>query len=70
MDRDEDYGCIHMIFKNGRCIDFNAHLQNIPNTGNFILHLKPDAILSIEEFKKTHPEDIRELECLGVDNVT
>ena len=52
-------GCVHLIFKNNKCVNVFTHLNILPKDG--VIHLKGDKIFTYKEFKKTHPRDHDEL---------
>ena len=52
-------GCTHLIVNKGKIINVFTHLNNFPVNG--VIHLKGDKIYSVEEFKKSHPKDHKEL---------
>lgn len=52
-------GCTHLIVNKGKIINVFTHLNNFPVNG--VIHLKGDKIYSVEEFKKSHSKDHKEL---------
>ena len=52
-------GCVHIHIKNGKTANIFSHLSGYPE--DCVIHLKPDAVMTREEFKKSHPDDISEL---------
>jgi len=58
-------GCIHICVKDGKIQNVFCHLSELPRNG--VVHLKPDKILTNEEFSSSHPKDKNELsvECEG-----
>ena len=52
-------GCVHLIIKQGKIAKVVSHLNKMPKSG--VIHLKCDAVYSFAEFKKSHPEDVKEL---------
>ena len=52
-------GCVHLIIKNGKIVNAFTHLSNLPKNG--VVHLEGDKIYSMDEFKKSHPNDHSEL---------
>jgi hypothetical protein len=53
-------GCVHVHIKGGSIANVFSHLTNLP--GNCIVHLKPDAVFSKEEFIQSHPRDKNEVQ--------
>ncbi|MBU1126748.1 hypothetical protein KKF11_00155 [Patescibacteria group bacterium] len=52
-------GCVHIHIKDRKVVNVFSHLSDFPD--ECIIHLKPDAVLTKEEFKKAHAVDIDEL---------
>ena len=48
-------GCVHVHIRGGKVINAFSHLSNFPD--NCIIHLKPDEVLSLKEFEKSHSID-------------
>ena len=64
MDKDMNFDemCLHVHVKDGKIINAFSHLTNFPD--NCVIHLKPDAVMTYEEFSNNHPGDKNELEAL------
>ena len=52
-------GCVHFHVKDGKIRNILTHLSGYPE--DCVIHLKPDSVMTIEELKKSHPNDIDEL---------
>ena len=51
--------CVHVHVADGLVAKVFIHLTDLPSDG--IIHLIPDAALSIEEFLESHPRDADEV---------
>lgn len=51
-------GCVHVHVSDGVITKVFLHLTDLPNNG--VVHLAPDATLSVEEFLESHPRDTNE----------
>lgn len=52
-------GCVHLIIQSGKVVNVFTHLNKLPKRG--VVHLKGNKIYTIDEFKKSHPNDHSEL---------
>lgn len=52
-------GCVHIHMKDGEIKNVFCHLSNIPING--VIHMKPEQILTEDEFKVSHHQDRKEL---------
>ncbi len=52
-------GCVHIIMKEGKPVNVFTHIDKLPKNG--VVHLKADKTYSFQEFKKSHPHDVGEL---------
>lgn len=52
-------GCVHVHVTDGQITKVFLHLTYLPSDG--IIHLTPDATMSIEDFLSSHPLDADEV---------
>ena len=52
-------GCVHVHVADGLVTKVFLHLTDLPSDG--IIHLSPDAALSMEKFLESHPRDAEEV---------
>jgi hypothetical protein len=52
-------GCVHLHIAKGKVDRIFIHLSDLPMSG--VIHLKPDAQFTEDEFAQSHPNDADEL---------